>query len=313
MSADPTRWTAAEAAALLAPPGPDSDKYLRGVLAARTGSTAYPGAAVLTVEAAWRTGVGMVRFVPGLDDAPPAFGLPTPAAAVVGARPETVITESGTAEATGADAWLLGSGTDARTRSLAEREALARLLAGRAPLVIDAGALPELSRGTAARAPRAITPHLGEFLALWAAHDLGALPADWPTASAPSGTRAHPSEAARRSAALQLARRLDATVLLKGSLTIVATPGGLCTTVGPATPWLATAGTGDVLAGILGALAATHAAQIQEDPEHFGPVAATAAVIHDLAARRACGEPAAPITAGDVARAIPEAIASLQE
>src|SRR5690606_22714799 len=99
-----------------------------------------------------------------------------------------------------------------------------------------------------------------------------------------------------------LARRLDATILLKGSRTIVATPGGSVHSVGPATPWLATAGTGDVLAGILGALAATHADEIRRDPERFGSLAASAAFLHDAAARLASGDDQAvgdgqPITA----------------
>src|SRR5690606_27746300 len=58
MIPEPAEWRAADAAQLLRVPGPHTHKYSRGVLGVRTGSAAYPGAAVLGVEAAWRTGVG---------------------------------------------------------------------------------------------------------------------------------------------------------------------------------------------------------------------------------------------------------------
>ncbi|MCB1273290.1 MAG: NAD(P)H-hydrate dehydratase [Leucobacter sp.] len=289
-----TPWSPAQAAACIATPAASSDKYRRGVLGVRTGSAEYPGAAVLGVEAAWRAGVGMVRYVPPLGDALPGLGLPAPAAAVLAARPETVFAGGDAARAARCDAWLTGSGTDPASRSFVEREALHALFAGDAPLVVDAGALPELADPAARiHAPTAITPHAGEFLGLWRAAGLGE--------SAPDAADAAPA----------LAERLGATVLLKGSVSTVATPGGFTAAVGPATPWLATAGTGDVLAGILGALAATHAGALRDDPESFGPLAASAALLHDLAARHASRGGRAPIVALDVALALPAVIAEL--
>ena len=303
------RWDLARAGALVAAPGPDSDKYRRGVLGLRTGSAAYPGAAVLGAEAAWRTGVGLVRYTPPLGDRAPAFGLPSPTAAVLAARPETVFADDSAASRGRCDAWLLGSGTDPAQRSFAEREALRTLLSGAAPAVVDAGALLEVLAVLAVDrpAPLVLTPHRGEFLSLWQEAGLGERPSGWPEERDRS-----PDEGALIAAARELAGRLGSTVLLKGSLTVSASPGGFCAATGPATPWLASAGTGDVLAGALGALVATHAAAAREDPELLGPLAASAAVLHDRAARiaqRRGGFSDGPITALDVARALPAAVA----
>lgn len=261
-------------------PGIDDDKYTRGVLGVRTGSAAYPGAAVLGVTAAWRTGIGMVRYASEAEE---------PVAAVLAARPETVFGEGRS------DAWLIGSGTDPAARSFAEREALARLLRGDVPVVVDAGALKlalEIAEeGTLA--PAILTPHLGEFERLWEA--------------------VHPGEpvADRGAAASRIAQKIGAAILLKGSTTIAASPDGSTIEVGPATPWLATAGTGDVLAGMLGALVASNAAAVREEPARLHEIGAAAAALHDAAARIASGTPGRPVTALDVANAVPDAIASL--
>lgn len=310
----PIRWGEADAAAHLTVPGAESDKYRRGVLGLRTGSAAYPGAAVLGAEAAWRTGLGLLRYLPPLGDDPPEFGLPTPTAAVLAARPETVFASDAHGPLR-CDAWLVGSGTDPARRGFAESAAIRRLLAGEAPVVLDAGALGLLAERASAepspsRAPTIATPHRGEFLSLWRAAGLGESPAGWADDRAES-----PGESALRDAAAALAARLGATILLKGSLTIAATPGGFSTACGPATPWLAAAGTGDVLAGILGALVASHAAAVRADPELLGPLGASAAVLHDAAARLAAVDdgttPGRPITALDVAHALPETVARL--
>lgn len=299
------RWDAARAARHLVQPDERSDKYRRGVLGLRTGSTAYPGAAVLGVEAAWRTGIGLVRYVPQLGDAAPAHGLPTPAAAVLAARPETVFV-SDAERAERCDAWVVGSGTDPEQRGFAERAAIERLLAGSAPVVLDAGALALLTgRSDPPAAPVIATPHRGEFLALWRASGLG-------------DADDEPGEGVdeRAAAATALARALGATVLLKGSETVVATPGGFVAVSGPATPGLATAGTGDVLAGALGAIVAAQADAVRAGPELLGPLGATAALLHDAAARIAAGEGRRgdglrPVTALDVAHALPEAVAAV--
>lgn len=297
-----SEWRATDAAKLLLAPRPDSHKYSRGVLGLRTGSTAYPGAAVLGAEAAWRTGIGSVRYVSPLGDAPPSHGLPSPAAAILARRPETVFSGDGGEDRARSDAWLIGSGTDPESRSFAEAEALRELLAGSAPVVVDAGALDLVTQRPPA-APTIITPHRGEFAALW--RRLG---------------RRQPYELAEGAQAL--ARELDVTVLLKGSRTLAVAPTGFSLVTGPATPWLATAGTGDVLAGVLGALVATHAARsatvFDDDPMLLAKLGATAALLHDLAARIAAADLAAagdgsPVTALDVASALPTAFGRLRD
>lgn len=295
---------------LLLEPGPESHKYSRGVLGLRTGSTAYPGAAVLSAEAAWRAGVGLVRFAAQQGDESPALGLPTPAAAVLASRPETVfaLPGGGSPRAQRVDAWVIGCGTDPMLRSYLEREALLALLAGRAPVVVDAGALGLLLEREpgAPAAPVIATPHAREFAELWHAAGLAGVP------DLTSG-------ADRSTAASALATRLGVAVLLKGSRTVVASPVGGAVTTAPATPWLATAGTGDVLAGALGALIATHAADRRIagapalDHGDLAGLGVAAAALHDRAARIAAGLAAgsgtggAPITALDVARALPAA------
>lgn len=307
------RWSVADAATWLRVPGPADDKYRRGVLGMRTGSAKYPGAAVLSVSAAWRTGVGMLRYVPPLDDGVSPLGLPQPAAGVLAAHPETVF---GDTSVRLCDAWVIGSGTDPSQRSSVEQSRLESLLSGTHPVVIDAGALELLVSGAGSiTAPAIITPHRGEFTKLWHGIGLGALPQHWMDRGAQSETGSTPPEALC-DAALQLASSLGVSVLLKGSFTVAATPGGRSMTVGPATPWLATAGTGDVLAGILGALVATHSAEVLADPELLAALGAAAASLHDAAARHAAGDPEGrgaghPITASDVVHAIPAAWAGL--
>lgn len=299
-------WTAESANRWLAAPGPVDDKYRRGVLGVRTGSSRYPGAAVLGVSAAWRTGIGLVRYLPPRNDPAAPFDLPSPAAAVLAQRPETVFGGGSSSS----DAWLIGSGTDPTERSAEEEYELNSLLTGPAPVVVDAGALElALVAGHEARAPRILTPHLGEFTRMWDRADLGARPAPWPDRSDRAQT---PNVQVLAEGARRLAHHMGATILLKGSISILATPAGRCIRVGPATPWLSTAGTGDVLAGILGALVASHAAEVRSDPELLGALGATAALLHDTAARFAATDPDAtgagtPITASDVVGALPRA------
>src|SRR3954452_3477673 len=116
-------WTASDVAEVLRRPTAADDKYSRGVLGIRTGSALYPGAAVLGVEAAWRTGLAMVRYVGAARDL------------VLQRRPETV-TQDGRVQA-----WLIGSGTDASARRGDETHALRAILSGDVPVVVDAGAL----------------------------------------------------------------------------------------------------------------------------------------------------------------------------
>lgn len=260
-------WTPDDAARCIAVPGVDDDKYSRGVLGVITGQDRYPGAAVLGVEAALRTGVGMVRF---LGDA-------RPAEFVLARRPEAV-TAPGRVQA-----WLLGSGMDPVDRDTAP---LIAALAEGVPTVLDGGALDLHDRGTGARV---ITPHYRELARVLGVdrESIADDPAAW----------------ARRAA-----DDLGVTVLLKGHTTHVAGPG-ITLWVRSAPTWLATAGAGDALAGILGALVATHAAAIARDPAELARLAATAAVLHGLAASRASG--GGPLTILDLCEALPAVIAGV--
>lgn len=281
----------------LSPPASTDDKYSRGVLGVRTGSTRYPGAAVLSTEAAWRTGIGMVHFVPAIADDPARYGVPSPAAAVLAARPETILGAPGAASHP-CDAWVIGSGTDPSARSPEEASELEKLLAGPAPVVVDAGALglaATMTQRAEFTCPAVFTPHRGECARLWR------LLFDEPIPNVDA------------EAATSLARALGVTVLLKGSTTTLASPGGQLAQVHESTPWLATAGTGDVLAGILGALAARHTSAVQQDPELLIELGATAVLLHDASARLAAGSPEGPITALDVAHAVPRAHALLAQ
>lgn len=261
-------WSARDVARALRTPTAADDKYSRGVLGVRTGSVAYPGAAVLGVEAAWRTGLGMVRYVG------PARDL------VLARRPETV-TADGRVQA-----WLIGSGTDAAARTPDETAALRGILSGAEPVVVDAGAL-DLAPG--AQAPIIVTPHDREHAKLRAALGLSG-----------SGDRVD--------AAAETARALGGVVLLKGATTIVVSPDGAVLRVAVDTPWLATAGTGDVLGGALGALLAS-----SPDGDHAA-LAASAAWLHNRAAgiaASALGRAGGPITALDVADSLPRAVAEV--
>lgn len=239
----------------------DANKYTRGVLGVLAGSPAYPGAAVLAAGAALRTGVGMVR----------AFAAPQLATQLHLAYPEVVVhprEQVSQQLATGkVSAWAVGPGLG--TDDLALRLAV-QVLGGSAPVVLDADALtllaahPQLAQLVRQRqAPTLLTPHAGEMARLLAdAH----VPA---------------SQAATQPApvALQAAKRYQATVLLKGPTTVIAPRGGegQVWVLPPGPPRLATAGSGDVLTGMIGALLASGCPAQQ--------AAAMAAYVHAQAGR----------------------------
>ena len=261
-----------DAARWIAVPRDDDDKYSRGVVGFVTGSAKYPGAAVLGVEAAARTGVGMIRYL----------GAGRPTRMVLQRRPEAV-TADGQVQA-----WVLGSGQDPEKLDELTVELLDDALAQTVPTVLDGGAL---GRRADAHGPVLLTPHARELSRLIDL-DVEAILVD-------------PDAAARRAA-----RELDATVLLKGHTTRIATPASEePLRVRSAPSWLATAGAGDALAGILGALLATHHEQLAADPELLAPLAATGAVLHGLAAERASA--GGPLTILDLATALPAVIAEL--
>src|SRR5690554_1681611 len=136
------KWTDAQAAELIAVPSEGDDKYSRGVLGVVTGSSRYPGAAVLGVEAAIRSGVGMVRYLGSAGDL------------VLQRRPEAV-TVSGQVQA-----WLLGSGLDSADRDPETTQKLVDALGQALPTVIDSGALDLIDHVSG---PTVITPHSREL------------------------------------------------------------------------------------------------------------------------------------------------------
>ncbi|BAU32745.1 NAD(P)H-hydrate dehydratase [Microcella alkaliphila] len=282
MSGEAGAFGVSDAATCIRVPKDSDDKYARGVLGVVAGSDRYPGAAVLAVEAALRAGLGMVRYLG-----------PRRAADLVLARRPEAVTASGRVQA-----WLIGSGLDdsGETDPLADDRVSVALEAG-APLVLDAGALP-LARDPRARSvPRVLTPHAGELARL--------------TGVERATVAADPERAARDAAVT-----LDAVVLLKGATTRIATPDGRMLVVAEATPWLATAGAGDALAGILGALVATHARDLAlseiargADHDRLAELAAAAAVVHGRAARRASA--GGPLTILDLCAAVPAVIRGL--
>lgn len=255
----------ADVAALLPRPSGESDKYRRGVVGVVAGSDRYPGAAVLAVSGAIRAGAGAVRYVGG------------GAAAVLAQHPETLVSTGSPHAAGRVQAWVVGPGLG---DSAAARAAVAEVLAADVPVLVDADGLRLMDRDTvlARTAPTVLTPHAGEAAALL-------------------GRPRETVEAGRLDAVRALAAAYGATVLLKGSTTLVAPPGAQAPVrVNPTgTAWLATAGSGDVLSGLTGSLLAAGLGA----PD----AASAAAYLHGLAARLATG----PLTAMDVASAIPAA------
>ena len=275
------RWDERDAAAWIAVPQESDDKYSRGVLGVVTGSDRYPGAAVLGVEGAARTGVGMIRYL----------GADRPSDLVIRRRPE-IVTAPGRVQG-----WLIGSGMDAAARPADDAQRLRAALHDGRPLVVDAGALDLIGQ---ASAPVIVTPHFRELATMLAAgadDDSDAVTAD--------DIATDPGEWAVRAA-----ESLGVTVLLKGHTTFVAAPGGprYAVTAGP--PWLATAGSGDVLGGVLGALVATHAREIDEDDHAaLAALGATAAWLHGRAGERASD--GGPIVALDIVGSLPGVVREL--
>ncbi|MDU0347627.1 ADP/ATP-dependent (S)-NAD(P)H-hydrate dehydratase, partial [Actinomyces sp. MRS3W] len=289
--------------------GAHDHKYTRGVVGLWAGSQTYPGAAVLTASAAVRTGAGMARLV-----------APARVADLVLARRPEVVPADGRCQAL-----VIGPGTDpADTARAAELSAtLDRArgdLAAAAPVsdpttsgipaVIDAGALPllaaKITSGGRFAPWHVLTPHAGEAAALLAA--LG-------ERSTREDIEAAPAVAVRR-----LAELTGATVLLKTTPTLIAAPGEVLVSVDSGPGWLATAGSGDVLAGIIGALLAAAQADAETGGTGLGGEAAARCAalgvrLHAFAAAHAAGvvDTAAaagqasghPIAALDVAEAIP--------
>ena len=260
--------------AVLRKPTTADDKYSRGVVGFVTGSIDYPGAAILGVTAAMRTGVGMVRWL-----GPESVG-----SLLLEVRPETVL-QNGRAQC-----WVVGSGVSEDSSSEQVANTL-EVLAQSEFAVIDAGALAFVQfESLVGRA--VLTPHAGELARLLAR-------------VGESLTREQ-IEQDPITAAKLAAKLTSQVVLLKGNVTTVADPSGAVRQTPPATPWLATAGSGDVLAGILGALIATNYEEIVAKKLQLSEVALAAAILHAEAGARAAAS--GPIAALDIAEAIREVV-----
>ena len=282
---------------LLPRPGPESDKYRRGVLGLLAGSDRFTGAALLSAGGAVHGEAGMVRVVTAQ----------AAAALVRQVWPETVLTvhpDDADWDLIGSvgrvQAWVAGPGMGTGPDAVAR---LTAILGTDLPVLVDADGLTILSQVKnllPRAAPTLITPHAGELARLL-------------------GTEGDRVEARRLEHARRAAAELAVTVLLKGSTTVIASPQAAGESadqpvlVNPTgTPWLATAGSGDVLSGLAGALLAQGLAPAQ--------AGLAAAYLHGLAARLAAagtgdgtgnGTAEAPIGASDLVRALPAAFRSL--
>ena len=187
----------------------------------------------------------------------------------VRARHPDVVTAAGRVQA-----WVVGSGGDADAET-----ALAEALADGVPTVVDADALAHLRRGTRGVV---LTPHAGELARML-------------------GVERDEVESDQLGFARRAAREYDAVVLLKGPHTLVARPDGRVRVTTSGVPWLAVAGAGDVLAGIIGSLLAAGLPPWD--------AAAAGSWLHGAAAALAGG--GGPLTAGSVADAVPTVVRSL--
>lgn len=214
----------------------------------------------------------MVRFL----------GEKAPTELVLARRPETV-TVSGAV-----DAWLVGSGMESTPDLNPEIPALAHAALGLQPVVLDAGGLGFLAHVTA---PAIITPHEGELERLIPRGDSSK--EDWASHAADS---------------------LGVVVVLKGHETFIATPaepsgGRFLGKVTSPTSWLATAGTGDVLAGVIAAVVATHSVKRVPSFRELAELAATGVYIHGKAAELASQD--GPFPALDLADSVSHVVAQL--
>lgn len=244
--------------ALLPRPDAAGDKYSRGVVGVVAGSSQYAGAGVLATGSAVHGGAGMVRYLGGAPDG------------IRDRYPEVVVHADTEPAQVRVQSFVVGPGLGTDQPAL---ESLQQVLAAQVPVVIDADAITLLagheSLQTALRRrhlPTVLTPHDREF------------------------TRLFDLDADRVASARTAARVTGATVLLKGNATVIAEPSGRVWLNRTGTPWLATAGSGDVLSGLIGSLLAAGLPG--------GPAAAAAAHLHGLAGQLAAAD--GPPSAADV-------------
>lgn len=288
----PLEWIGLEdAAAALPPRRHDTHKGAAGRLLVLAGSAAYRGAALLAATAALRSGVGICvvatpepvveSLVAALPEAI-ALALPVTKSGAVSAKAADLVANA----ALEADAVAIGPGL---STGAGVRELIEAALDSRGPAMIDADGLNVLAADPSPLerdAPVAITPHPGE-LGRWL------------------GRSATEVDAERIDRAKEAAGRWGVHVVLKGSPTVVAEPGGRTALNLSGNPGLAVGGSGDVLTGVLGSLLAQGTA----------PALAcrVAPFLHGLSAdwaSRDLGERG--MTPGDLLRYLPLAIRELE-
>ena len=260
-------------------PGADDHKYTRGVVGLWAGSETYPGAAVLAANGAVLAGAGMVRLtaprrvedlvLAARPEVVPAAGRSQALVLGPGVAPADTVRADKLREVlrpTLAPARDSGGGRvadGARTGEEAADSAAGAAPAG-APVVVDAGALSILTElldeGLRCTPRHVLTPHAGEAAALLTA----LADSETPEGTARQWNRerieAHPAHAVR-----EICRLSGATVLLKGATTLIAAPHHPLVSVDSGPGWMATAGSGDVLAGVLGAVLAGAAARWERE------------------------------------------------
>lgn len=275
-----TGWVRRSDVATWVPPRPpDTHKWKAAVLLV-AGSPGMTGAAHLAAGAAQRAGAGIVHVAsPGLGHDP---GLPTEAVGIPDLDEDWDRAVAARLGRTGALVVGPGLGTGAGTAERVRRLVAAASASG-VPLLVDSDGLTALGQEAAdvlagRSVPAVLTPHDGEFARL---------------AGSPPGDD-------RIAAARALAARVGAIVLLKGPTTVVAHPDGRARLSTEGDARLATAGTGDVLSGCIGALLARGV-----DPFD---AAAAGAWLHGRAAHHG---PAEGLVAGDVVDHLPTALATL--
>lgn len=287
------RWVAAHL-----PPRPSiSHKGTFGRVLVVAGSLEYAGAALLTGVGAARAGAGLVCLATPesvglrlLGLVPELTSLPLPEEAV------GLVAPAGwrqlTAAAGAYDAIVVGPGLGRHAATLRRTAHLLGEL--RRPVVVDADGLTALAARDrwwrTLTAPAVLSPHPGEFARLMGG---GAPPP------------AEDDDAARETAAGQAARLWDHVVILKGANTVVAAPDGTTLRSAVATPALATAGSGDVLAGAIGAMLAAGL-----EPINAAGVAVAVHAAAGVLAEQRIGM--AGVLASDVARLLPEAMSVLR-
>jgi hydroxyethylthiazole kinase-like uncharacterized protein yjeF len=277
-----TLLDATDVADLVPEPHGETDKYRRGVVGVVAGGDAYTGAPQLAVGGALAVGVGMVRFA----------GVAHPAEVVRQRWPEAVVTEvepgDGKAiiDAGRVQAWVIGPGLGTDDDAAGY---LAAVLAADVPVLVDADGVTILASHrdllAGRRAPTLLTPHAGEFARLM-------------------NIDRDDVEAHRLVRAREAASELGVTVLLKGTTTVVASPSDGLRINTASTPYLATAGSGDVLSGICGALLAGGLSALD--------AGSVGAFVHGMAALVAAGSPGVAITAMDIAAAVPAAVRAIR-